>query len=266
MLKLLTIGSELESARRLGLPSYIGNPENYVEDEKNNIIIRWGNSHLGQNKQGSREEFTNVLNQASAIRSNCDKLKTKEKLKKIVSVPKTFLKIIPEGVTAVVRPIEHSSGKEFKIVKGYHLLREGEYGSQYIRTNKEVRVWFCGKSTLMARRVPIDDIDDKKDKCRSNWGYSFCYEQTPINIYADVMKAAKKLNLLFGAADILLHCGEHYILELNSAPSCDLVKLERFYKKNLMRLLQEKFGNNLDKLAEFDKLKKQGFKFAESDF
>jgi glutathione synthase/RimK-type ligase-like ATP-grasp enzyme len=55
------------------------------------------------------------------------------------------------------------------------------------------------------------------------------------------LKAAKIIGLEAGAADILSANGHYYFLELNSAPTIDLMRIERFYKRNIVKLIAKKF-------------------------
>jgi predicted ATP-grasp superfamily ATP-dependent carboligase len=267
-LKLFTISSELESARRLGLPTFTGEIPEYLDFYKGDICIRWGNSRSVFNKRDEKKEFPHVLQTSKAIRANCDKYASKKKLEEAgISVPKTYIGTIPSGIKCVVRPFEHSSGKEFSIKTGPCEIGSEEYGSEYLRSKKEVRIWFVGRSTLMARRCPLKGTEEKDQICRSNWGYDFCYgDKVPKDIFDSIMKGAEKLNLKFGAVDAILQNGVAHILEYNTACSIDLVRLERFFKKGLMKLLRDEFGKDFEKLAELNKLKKDGYKFADSDF
>ncbi len=192
---------------------------------------------------------------------NCNKYQASITLSKVVNVPKLFDKKVPNGITAVVRPFSHTAGSDFKIIKGEYSLENGlEYASEFINTEIELRVWFVGNATMCAKRIPIDGNEQDK-RCRSLWSYKFCYKQTPEKLHDESIKAAKELNLDFGCFDVLVVGNKYYFLEANTASSLDNLRVERFYKENLMKLMQEKFGNKFEELANFERLKKEKYPF-----
>ena len=264
-IKVFTISSEAESVRRLGLPTFIGEIPEYLDHYKDDICLRFGNSRSVFDRKDCKKEFKNVINTSKAIRANCEKFESRKKLLAAgVSCPKVYMGNLPAG-KFVVRPLEHSAGSQFSVREGPCEINSGEYGSEFLKSKTEVRVWVCGKAALMAKRVPLKDVDDKRGLCRSQWGYSFVYKQVPQDIYNSCQLALKTLNLKFGAFDIILYAGKHFILEGNSSPTIDLVRLERFYKENLLKLMKEEFKENFDKLAERKKLEKEGYKFFSLD-
>ena len=254
MIKVLTINSEAKSAKRLGLPTTIGSFEKRVELLADDIVIRWGNSTQHYNASNYRADFYQVVNPAAAIRANCDKFNSTLALSRVVDTPRLFHDLVPNGITAVVRPIEHSAGKDFKVKVGEYELRNGEYATEFIKTDTEVRVWFCGNATLCAKRVPMRDTEEGDFPCRSGWDYHFCFQKTPDSLHMSTLKAAKTIGLDCGAADILVKDGIFYFLELNSAPTIDKMRLEKFFKKNLLKLMQNKFGRAFERMAQPEKL------------
>ena len=262
MLRILTIGSEVESAKRLGLPIHISKFKNNVEKFNNDIIIRWGNSNLQKSSRRDSREFKNVINDSNSISKNCHKYLASVELSKVVKVPKLFETKVPNGLTVVVRPINHASGNDFKIKKGPINLNVGEeYASEFIDTDTEIRAWFINDKIIIAKRVPLSINNDENIKCRSNWGYSYCYKTVPEKLRKLVMAGAKVLGLEFGCADILVVKNEYYFLEYNTAPSVDQIRLEKFFKNGLMELCQKKFGVKFDELANFARLKKENYHF-----
>lgn len=263
MIRVLTIGSESESAKRLGLPLHIAGFKQRVEAFDNHIIIRWGCSNRQPNRNEVEKEFANVTNPSEFIIANCHKYNSMKKMSEVVNVPKLYTGEVPAGVTAVVRKIAHAAGSDFAVKKGRVKLADDEYGSEFLSTETEVRVWFCNEATMMAKRVRMDVNEKEQYPCRANWGYKFCYDSVPDDLHRDTLAAAKALGLEYGAADILKVGGKWYFLELNTAPSIDLLRLERFFKANIMNLLEKKFGKKLKELADFDRLKKEGYPFPE---
>lgn len=243
-IKLLTINSELKSAKTLGFAT-ITNLPSCTADYDKDVIIRWGNSQLNQLNQNSwnLRDFKRVINTSNAIALNCDKPKAAQKLGEVVNTPKLFKETVPRGVTAVVRPINHSTGYGFSVQKGPYVLSYGFYATEFIETDTEYRVWFAGDKTIHGRRVNLDKKAKKvRYPCRSSWGYSYSYDDiTPKDLHKQTLLAANKIGLTVGAADVLHKNGKYYFLELNSAASCDTNRIIKFYKTEILALIQARF-------------------------
>lgn len=246
MIKLLTIKSELESAKKLGFEAVTQFESDFTSDLANDIIVRWGNSGLYYKDRYSYSacDFNNVINTSSAIRANCHKLNATKKLSTVVDVPNLYHNVIPDGKKTVVRPIEHAAGSDFAIKTGPFQLSYNYYATEFIDTENEYRVWFCGKEVFACRRVPLNEADEKAFPCRANWGYSYL-SSVPKSLKDKTLAAAKKIGLEIGAADVLEKDGKYYFLELNSAPSIDTNTLIRFYKNGIEKLAKKKFSKLL---------------------
>lgn len=240
-----TIGSEEESARRLRFPTFT-RVDDYTNNLKNNLVIRLGNSILlyDEDKPNCKlKEFDYVINPAAAISFNCQKNLSLERLSTVVNTPKIFKRTVPEGQLAVVRPTAHSGGKGFEVLKGSLTLPYGYYATEFLKTETEFRVWFCGNATMIAQRVTQNpERMAQKYKCRSLWPYSF-HNQVPKDLHQQTLTAAKAIGLECGAADILYHEGKYIFLELNSAPTIDLNRIESFYRSNIYTLIKSKYPN-----------------------
>jgi hypothetical protein len=231
----MTIESELESAQKLGYPA--SDTADHNQDE---VIIRWGNSELIGGK-----DFKRVINTSRAIVLNCHKVNSLRRLAQVVKVPELYTRRAETKDLILLRPITHTGGESFKVVKGPVEIERGFYGTSWIKTKLEYRVWFAWNRTLCAERIRIskeedDDLDYttdtrvKPDKypCRSSWGYRFL-DRTPRSLHRDTINAAKKIGLSMGAADVLGKDGEHIFLELNSAPSVDHRKIRVFFQDSI---------------------------------
>jgi hypothetical protein len=248
-IKVLTCESELESAKRLGYPTrtFIGE---YASKYDNDIIIRWGNSSWSYTDLGVRStEFKNVINPAAVIKQNCKKHEALKLLAHVVNVPTYYGKSVPKNTLAVVRPFEHAAGEGFSVKKGPFKIEPGTYGTKFIQTDAEYRVWFCGERTMCGRRVKMKINPDEQYPCRSNWGYQFQPAVAP-KLHYQTLWAAKKIGLDCGAADILFHKGKYYFMELNSAPSVDHRVVLEFYKTSIEELCRKKFPNLFESKKE----------------
>ena len=147
---------------------------------------------------------------------------------------------MPSDVLAVYRPEKHTGGNGFNVKKGPFCISDGYYATEYINTNLEYRVWFCGQHTMMARRAKmlINNKEKHKYPCRSKWGYEFVNMSRLLR--KDTLLAAKTIGLDVGAADVLYSTDskKYYFLELNSAPSCDHWRVINFYNTNIPKLLK----------------------------
>ncbi|RTK99469.1 MAG: hypothetical protein EKK57_09435 [Proteobacteria bacterium] len=227
-LGILTIKSEYESVKRLGFDTYLRDDyDDYCDKE---IVIRWGNSFALTSPKNK------VYNKAQAIALNCYKYESKKKLGEVVNIPRLFKDKIPEGALAVVRPVEHTGGQNFKVVKGPYNLDNEEYGSEFVKTEKEFRVWFAGNALLTARRIKMKCNETTEYPCRSEWGYAYT-ENFPV-LSKETLKAKKAIGLDFGCADVLRHNNQYYFLELNSAPSIDHSVVEEFYRGEINKLIK----------------------------
>jgi hypothetical protein len=242
MIRILTIPSEIEYLKRLGYPvsSHI---VGRVEDFDRDIIIRFGNSSLFYDRNYRSAEFRNVLNPASNISSNINKIGTRKKLSSVVNVPRTFYKYTPNNGVFVIRNRNHSAGSGFRVreAKGQSIrLNEGrEYASEYI-FGDEFRMWFVGNRTMRALRYSATGINPRF-ACKSKWSYEYCNTVSE-DLHNQVLLGARTLGLSFGAADVIRNNGRWYFLEYNTAPSIDTATLRRFFKRNFDSLIRERFG------------------------
>ena len=246
-IRLITIDSEINSAKKLDFPcsTYL---RGYVEDYDSDIIVRWGRSCLWPKKPSKPLEYKNgefkkVLNHYQSIIDNCNKKLSLQRLSTIVKTPKIYEKLVPKRVKCVYRPNNHSGGKGFKIVSGGVKVQEGYYATQFIKTNLEYRVFFCGNKTMTVTRVKPKNKNISL-VCRSLWGYNR-FRKTPARLHKMALKAAKVLKLDMGAFDILVKNGNYYFLEANTAVTCDNKKIRDFYNKNILKLCKLKKFNNL---------------------
>jgi hypothetical protein len=240
MIRILTIDSERGSAERLGY-DIIDDLET-VDHYHDDIIIRWGNSGYVYDLLSRGVEFPKVINPRSAIRQNCRKNEALLRFSEVVNTPKVWLEDeeVPDNQLAVYRYREHSGGSGFSVKRGPFIVEEDHYATEWLATPTELRVWFCGDKTMCGTRVKLPSQQLDKYPCRSLWGYKF-EKRVPISLHEDTMKAAKAIGLEFGAADVLLHKGKYYFIELNSAPTIDKQVIEDFYVKNMQLLISKKY-------------------------
>lgn len=214
----LTCKSENKSAAKLELPTYL---YELPVEMQNEIILRWG--------FGGWPSYKREINKAGAIELNCHKYMARRALEKVVRIPKTYgPRQLTEDKRYVVRPFYHAKGKDFKIQQGPFEVEVEHYASEYLETDSEYRAWFCGDNIKVARRAPMEG---QTGACRSKFGYEWKSTQRTLRDY--VLLAKKAIGLDTGAADVLLHQGKWYFLELNSAPCLDHWRLQEFFKTHI---------------------------------
>ena len=220
-IRVLAVEGTTESANRIGYPVFTSADECRRGLGRNDTVIRWGSSYGG--------EFPKVINKAESIRNNINKLNAITLLSEVVDTPRIYRRRIPTGVRAVVRPMEHCRGSDYREVTGPYVLRSGEYGKEFIETATEYRSWFAFDRILNAYRTRIRSAEG--DAHRARWGYDFCGSGPRIT--AAVKAAKDQLDLDFGAADILSKDDKYYFLELNTAPALDHPRVLAFLKETI---------------------------------
>ena len=238
MIRLFGTGREEITAACLGYPAH-NDLSGYAQDYARDIVVRWGHSgRLLSRTECAHVEFAHVVNPAKAIVLNCDKLRSSQRMGEVVGIPRIFERKVPDKVTAVLRPREHSAGEGFKIVTGPLEFDSCYYATEWIKADMEVRVWFCGQRTMVGKRAR--SADHSEYPCRSSWGYEFRHAFDP-KLDAETLKAAKMIGLEVGAADVLCKDGERYFLELNSGCSVDHTRIKEFFQAALPELCEGKF-------------------------
>lgn len=242
---LFTIDSEYKSACRLGFDTYYYLYDHKIEDYDNFIVIRWGCGSNAVFKDGKEADFKNVINPVKSIQLNIKKKMALKKISECATTPKIFEKYVPKNKFVVYRPDNHSGGRGFKVNKGPFRIQKYFYATEFINCDREFRVFFCNNKTLMCRRITYNKDKMKEQfKCRSLWNYSF-YKRVPNNLHEQIITAANKLKLEFGAFDILYKNGKYYFLECNTAPTLDNKLIVSFFKDNLLELIKKKFPDSI---------------------
>lgn len=238
---ILTCHSEIESAKKLGYEDTTEYLNSSVENYKGDLVVRWGNGMQYNNKFGKPSEFPNVITNYKNIADNCNKRETSEKLSEVVLTPKLYTKNTPKGKLVVYRPTTHAGGKDFQVLKGPIKIDSNHYATEFIKSEREIRVWYCNGRTMCARRVTKNQKRlSEKFKCRSLWSYDI-WKKTPKGLHKQVLKAAKHLGFQYGAFDIIIgKNNKHYFLENNTAPSLDHSRVIKFYQRGLKSIINKK--------------------------
>ena len=236
----LTTESEKLSAEKLGYETHT-HYHGVKSQHKGTVVIRWGN---GFSEAASDNfifddtlDFPNVLNSIDSIQNNVKKHEALQILNKAVNTPKIFKGKVPAKVTAVFRPTQHAGGANFQLKKGPFNIPNGYYATEFIKTDKEVRVFVCGNRTITCSREKGKQSDS--DVCRSNWAYRN-FRETPKKLHSMALKASKALKLDICAFDILVKGNNYYFLEGNTAPTIE-GEVRQFFKDGIKVLIKKKF-------------------------
>lgn len=207
------------------------------------VVVRWGNSRLkgGPALGVPPAEFTHVINPSAAIQLNCQKHLALEAMAEVVRTPRMYKRVVPRRTLVVVRPYAHEAGEGFSVQRGPIRIAPNHYATEFVHSKTEYRVWFCGDRTLCAQRVPfrVTDGQGERYQCRSEWGYRF--RRTPHALHHATLRAAARIGLECGAADVMYKDRKYWFLELNTAPSVDHLRIRRFYQSHLPRLARAKY-------------------------
>lgn len=239
---MFSINSELQSCQRLGFDTFTH--QTWQRGLKDKVVVRWANSRLMPDKYGNRIEFPNVINTSIAIKANKDKNQASLKMSEVVRIPTIFNGEIPSKRNAVFRPRLHASaGADFRVVTGPMSIPDDYYAVEFVKARAEYRTFFCGDDILCVERVSEDKARlGEKFPCKSNWPYRRVSGIKGSKLEEQTFKVAKKLNFEFGCCDVLEKDGEYYFLETNTGATLGSPLIVDFYKTNLIKLVEQKFG------------------------
>lgn len=196
--------------------------------EKPDLLIRWGcNSQLNSKK---------TLNKVEAMSLTNNKLESRYLFQERgIKTPKTSQTLIEIPYPMIIRPTNHSQGKQFyyceDIIEATNAINKiagagkSYYISEYIPKVREFGVFiFNGRVSSMIEKVPKNELAKEAYAWNvaqgthtfeninwDNWHIESCIES---------LKAVKALDLDFGRVDIIVdEEGNSYVLEVNSAHS-----------------------------------------------
>lgn len=224
-------GASHVTGQRLG--DYLGVPHGRECDQRYDYLIRWG-SRAGA---GYRPRET-VINSQSALRDNTDKLNSLRVLDDSgIPVPEwtTDRDEISEtfGYPALGRAENHTRGEDINLIlqwRDAYLTSGNDYFVEYIPTEYEYRAHVVNGEVIKWHEKRLRSEEDNHPFIRNHetgWVFLNPRSETPPDRLA--IDAVGSLGMDFGAVDMIRgEDGEHYVLEVNSAPSLDEANLERY--------------------------------------
>jgi hypothetical protein len=241
-LYIYALQNDVEKVETIGLPTITTIEDVPVRHLNRGVFVRWGKSMIPGELHA---DFKYVINSSKAIRLNTQKRVAHQIMSRVVRTPRLFDRMIPRGVYAVVRPMAHEEGSGFVIAKGPMQVPPNRYGTEFVESDAEARIWFARTATragrsLLAYRVPMKDQHEGRFTCRASFGYED-FRRPPRHLSDLVFNAAAVIGLDFGAADVLITGNKGCLLELNSAPSVDFRHIREFYRESLPETIEWKY-------------------------
>lgn len=209
-------------------------------------LIRWGNSEKVRYKPrwywNSRNAVLNATN----------------KFKSLVELERNYIPV-PEHSTdfddlkfpMLARQYNHQAGTDIKLCMQRRdcrdAIREGaDYFVEYVPTKYEYRVHvFDNEAIKVSQKLRRRESGGKAWIRNTENGYVYCNVRNGLSSdqIEDCVSAVSVLGLDFGAVDLIVaDDGEHYVLEVNTAPSLMPTHLE-MYAESMAEIL----GTNVDR-------------------
>lgn len=229
---LLYHGASHVTGQRLG--DYLGIPHGRdAGDTRYDYLLRWGSR---SSVRYTPRETT--INTQSSLRSNADKLEamraidsagipTPEYVTDRDEISETF------GYPALGRSESHARGEDINLIMQWrdaYLTEGNDYFVEYIPTELEYRMHVVNGEVIKVHEKRLRSEADNHPFIRNSetgWVFMEPRDETPPDSIA--IDAVGCLGMDFGAVDVIRgEDGEHYVLEVNSAPSLDEANLQRY--------------------------------------
>lgn len=228
-----------------------------VRPQAGDILVRWGSTR----REDKDNAFTKVVNSASAILRNTNKLRSLSLFQRAgLNVARFYTnKRDIQKFPVLGRDKNHHGGLDIVMIQGNPILRLNNFSKipnkdfyvEYIPSKVEYRVHvFDEKIIRVTKKVfrghdrdgkPITQKGTIKNDTYG-WGHqNIEIDEFPREFRKDAIAAVKAIGLDFGAVDMLISAenGKPYILEVNSCPRLNSIGLE-IYADTISSLLKGK--------------------------
>jgi len=234
-----------------------------VRQQEVDLLVRWGCT--------SNYTASKTLNKASAI-STCNNKKLCRELfiTKEINTPKMYQMntITTEDFPVIVRPLNHSRGRNVYLCKNFFDLTEANsktngnnYISQYIQKDREFGIFvFNNRITSVIEKLPkIDGANNNIAWNVAQGTHAFenvGWDTWPLKACVLALKAVNAIGLDFGRIDIIAKGDEYYVLEVNSAHSLTSDYRQECFAKALdYYITNDSVVNKYESLEDFKKVK-----------
>lgn len=215
------------------------------------FLLRWGTTKNAELDSVFSRAGAKILNSASAIEANTNKLNSLVVFKSAgVPVP-VFYKNKKDirNFPVLGRKFNHKGGKDIIMISGsidplkndYSKIPDRHFYTEFIPSEAEYRVHvFAGKVIRITKKVfrGHDRFDkDISEKCvirndTYGWGHHALTDDELKLFSKDALdvcvRAVKAIGLDFGAVDLLIGKGRPYVLEVNSCPRLNSIGMELY--------------------------------------
>lgn len=219
------------TGNRLG--DYLGIPHGRNTSDRVDYLIRWGN----RSGAGWRPR-EGVINSQNSLNNNADKFDALVTLDEAgVPVP-DYARDRSAFGTEIEYPIlgreqDHARGEDINLILQWRdaYLTENDFFVEYIPTDFEYRMHVVNGEVVQVHEKRLRSEEDNHPFIRNSetgWVFVEPREEAPPDSLA--IDAVGALGLDFGAVDVVReeNTGDHYVLEVNSAPSLDEANLQRY--------------------------------------
>jgi len=198
-------------------------------------IVRWGTARQPE----ADDEISCVLNRADAVARAANKYRSLEVMRAAgVSVPRfarsaEAMRDWPDEVR-MGRSDHHSQGSDIRVLPcdDEPDFTQSDYYTLFIPTKREYRIHVFRDKIIRVQGKYLDFPDQAHPYIR-NYEHGYRFRQPSLTLRPARLEAAieavKALGLDFGAVDLIIgEDGNHYVLEVNTAPKCSPLTLSAY--------------------------------------
>lgn len=201
----------------------LGIPHGTNVPERQDVLVRWGNSEATQYRPTN-----GVINGRNGIAAAADKFDSLQAMRTAgVPVPNFSHNNLELRPPYLARSRQHTRGLDITLcMQALDAARCGtaDYYIEYIPTAREYRIHAFEDRIIHVTQKVLTNEEAYTPWIRNHGhGYTFRSPRirlTPLQEYAAI-SAVKALRLTFGAVDLIVaDDGQTYVLEVNTAPAC----------------------------------------------
>lgn len=219
------------------LARYLGVPHGKSCDERYDRVVRWGSS-----RGVSYIPNVETINTKAATERTTDKLEAMRRFRDAgVEIPPFSTHTEDLEYPILGRSRNHTQGNDINLIlqDRDRRLTDNDFYVEYVPTELEYRAHVMNGEVFKVHEKRLRHEADNHPYIRNaetGWVFVNPREDPPDENLATA--AVGSLGLDFGAVDIIRgEDGTEYVLEVNTAPSCDEANLER-YGENLAQRLE----------------------------
>lgn len=228
----------MEAVRRKGVKCIIAHKSNYTKHyfHDADLILRWGCSAPFPINNGKE------INSIESMIHVGNKTFCRWKLQNFgCQVPKTWFDVKEAELPFILRPDNHSQGRQFRVVNkksefGYHTHLSNYYCSEIIDKSAEYRVHVWNNEPMINYNKNIRPGELLANQAQTGRKWSVVNDQ--IGIEAIAIDVCDVMGLFTGAVDVMVdRDGSPFVCEINTMPNVKTNALAELYAERLIELL-----------------------------